>query len=56
MVPLQDLLGLGVDTVMNRPGTAEGNWIWRFRENDLTPELAAELKGWTALYGREPYS
>ena len=29
VVPAQDLLGLGSDSRMNTPGTAEGNWAWR---------------------------
>src|SRR5690606_38025109 len=28
--PLQDVLGAGSDERMNRPGTAAGNWGWRF--------------------------
>ena len=28
VVPMQDILGLGPEAVMNRPGTAEGNWSW----------------------------
>jgi 4-alpha-glucanotransferase len=30
IIPMQDLLGLGNDARMNMPGTAEGNWSWRF--------------------------
>ena len=30
IVPLQDLLGLGSEARFNTPGTAEGNWTWRF--------------------------
>src|SRR5207249_6522724 len=29
ITPLQDVLNLGKDARMNRPGTAEGNWRWR---------------------------
>jgi len=28
--PLQDIIGLGSEHRMNTPGTAEGNWAWRF--------------------------
>jgi 4-alpha-glucanotransferase len=38
MVPLQDLLGLGREARMNVPGSAEGNWRWRFTENMLSAE------------------
>lgn len=53
--PLQDLLGLGAEGCMNRPGKAQGNWTWRFREDDLNSTLAPELKDLTELYGREPF-
>ncbi|WP_373047775.1 4-alpha-glucanotransferase [Vulgatibacter sp.] len=43
-VPLQDVLGLGSEARMNRPGTAEGNWEWRFTRRDLTNSLAARLQ------------
>lgn len=32
IVPMQDILGLGSEARMNRPGTAEGNWGWRMRK------------------------
>ena len=44
LVPLQDVLGLGTEARMNRPGVAEGNWEWRFRERDLTPDHATRLR------------
>jgi len=53
--PLQDLLGLGEDACMNRPGRAEGNWGWRFQDEDLDKALASDLKRLTDLYGREPF-
>lgn len=39
----QDLLSLGSEARLNTPGTAEGNWRWRFREgalDDVTERLA----------------
>src|SRR5262249_24715595 len=32
MAPLQDVLNLGNDARMNRPGSADGNWRWRSTE------------------------
>ena len=52
--PLQDILGLGSDARMNRPGKAEGNWTWRFDERTLAPALAARLAELTQTYGRGP--
>ncbi|HEX2202930.1 MAG TPA: 4-alpha-glucanotransferase [Longimicrobium sp.] len=54
ILPLQDVLGLGSDSRMNTPGTAEGNWRWRFAEGALTPELAARLRELTRASGRLP--
>jgi 4-alpha-glucanotransferase len=52
IVPAQDLLGLGSEARMNRPGVPEGNWSWRLREGALGPELAARLARLCRLYGR----
>jgi 4-alpha-glucanotransferase len=34
IVPLQDVLGLGSDARMNVPGRSEGQWRWRYVEDD----------------------
>lgn len=47
MIPMQDLLGLGSEARMNRPGTPTGNWRWRCRTGALTPELARRLRALT---------
>jgi 4-alpha-glucanotransferase len=52
MVPMQDLLELNGDHRMNLPGTAEGNWSWRFEWSVVKPGLAARVKRMVALYGR----
>jgi 4-alpha-glucanotransferase len=44
VIPLQDLLGLGPEARMNTPGTTRGNWRWRMKEVDLTPDLAARVR------------
>jgi 4-alpha-glucanotransferase len=43
IVPAQDVLGLGSEAQMNRPGTAQGNWQWRLERGQLTDELAERL-------------
>lgn len=55
LFPMQDVLGLGTEATMNRPGTAEGNWVWRYREEDLSPDAASRLRFLSRLYGRWPY-
>jgi 4-alpha-glucanotransferase len=54
IIPLQDVLGLGTQARMNYPSTGEGNWIWRYRGEDLTEELSDRLKNLTKVYGRAP--
>jgi len=52
IAPLQDVLGLGSDARMNRPGTVEGNWRWRLRRGALTAELAGRLRQLTVAHRR----
>ena len=52
VVPLQDILGLGSEARMNTPGRAAGNWLWRARAEDFSPELAARLRRLARLTGR----
>ena len=54
IVPLQDVLGLGSEARMNRPGTTTGNWRWRFASDMLSDEIRARLKELTTLYDRAP--
>jgi 4-alpha-glucanotransferase len=54
--PLQDILGLGSEAMMNKPGTSDGNWAWRFEPGMLTDEIGDRLKFWTETYGRLPRS
>jgi 4-alpha-glucanotransferase len=56
LVPLQDVLGLGSEARMNRPGTATGNWVWRFSPGALTDAPAHRLRALTAAAGRLPAS
>ena len=50
--PAQDILGLGDDARMNRPGTTVDNWVWRLEEGQLTAGLAARLRAATERAGR----
>jgi 4-alpha-glucanotransferase len=54
IVPAQDVLGLGSDARMNRPGKTYGNWSWRLERGQLTDELAARLLAETARGKRLP--
>ena len=52
VIPLQDILGLSTEARMNRPGTSEGNWEWRFTHEQLSPEILARLKRETEIFER----
>jgi 4-alpha-glucanotransferase len=52
LFPLQDVLGLGSEHRMNRPGTADGNWRWRFDWPMLHADAATWLARITLAAGR----
>jgi 4-alpha-glucanotransferase len=52
VVTAQDVLGLGSEARMNRPGEVEGNWSWRLKPGELTTELAVRLREAAARGGR----
>jgi 4-alpha-glucanotransferase len=45
IVPAQDVLGLGSEARMNRPGRTGGNWRWQLERGALTSALARRLHG-----------
>jgi 4-alpha-glucanotransferase len=50
--PMQDLLGLGAEARMNRPGKKDGNWQWRLFPEQLAPPLSRRLLEMTRGCGR----
>ncbi len=52
IIPMQDILELGSEHRMNTPGTTTGNWTWRFRWDQVTPELSEKLKHLVKLFNR----
>jgi len=52
IVPMQDILSLDTDARMNTPSLASGNWQWRFKWDQVTPEIKDRLKRFTELYQR----
>ncbi len=54
IAPLQDVLSMGSDARMNRPGIATGNWKWRFRLDQFRPESIQRMAELTTLYNRVP--
>jgi 4-alpha-glucanotransferase len=54
VIPLGDVLGLGAEGRMNIPSKPDGNWAWRFRRDDLKPELAQKLAELAVACDRAP--
>jgi 4-alpha-glucanotransferase len=52
MVPAQDVLGLGSESRMNRPGEVYGNWQWRLERGALTEALAERLRATASQHSR----
>jgi 4-alpha-glucanotransferase len=52
IVPMQDVLGLDTDSRMNTPGTATGNWNWRFSWSQIRTNYKVFLKKITEKYNR----
>jgi len=44
IIPVQDILGLGSQARMNRPGVARGNWDWRLRPGEIPDDAQQELR------------
>lgn len=53
VVPMQDLLGLGSEARMNRPGRSSGNWRWRLAPDWPAAEVAERLRAATHDFARD---
>ena len=53
IIPLQDILSLPETCRMNTPGTATGNWLWRFQTDSISEEIKVGLKELSHLYSRD---
>jgi 4-alpha-glucanotransferase len=53
IIPMQDILGLDGASRMNFPGTIEGNWQWRYYDDQLTPEIEKQLLSMTETFNRQ---
>lgn len=52
IIPMQDVLGLDTDARMNTPGTASGNWDWRFAWPQIRSNHPHFLKQITKRFNR----
>ena len=52
IVPLQDILCLDNEARMNYPGTVGGNWLWRYKREDITKGMEEKLAILALKYNR----
>ena len=52
VIPMQDWLGYGNESRMNRPSTSGENWKWRMLPGEFSEELREKIRRTTLLYGR----
>lgn len=53
IITMQDILGLGAEARMNKPGAMGGNWQWRMKDEAVFKDGTAEkLAKLARLYGR----
>jgi 4-alpha-glucanotransferase len=52
IIPAQDVLGLGSEARMNRPGRVRGNWTWRLERGQLTSALSTRMRERAEAHGR----
>lgn len=54
IMPMQDVLGCGAEARMNTPGSAAGNWAWRFDDSAWQHPGGQTLLHVTRLFQRHP--
>ena len=54
ITPLQDIIGIGEEGIMNIPGSTSGNWTWRVTSDQIPINRVDELKELNRLFGRLP--
>jgi 4-alpha-glucanotransferase len=52
LIPMQDILGTGSDTRMNKPGSQSGNWAFRFSWDQVAPDTSQRLRTMVSVYDR----
>jgi 4-alpha-glucanotransferase len=52
IIPVQDLLDLGVEGRMNTPAVPDGNWGWRLLPEQFKIAEHTDFAHWTECYGR----
>jgi 4-alpha-glucanotransferase len=53
IIPIQDILGLGVEHRMNNPSVIGGNWKWKLAPEQMDYSISSKLKEMIEIYGRK---
>jgi 4-alpha-glucanotransferase len=54
IIQAQDIPGYGEEFRMNRPGTAEGNWRFKLKQDSISEKMVLKLQRMGQIYGRLP--
>lgn len=52
IIPMQDILHLDAQAMMNIPGSSKGHWSWRMTYDEISVTRAVELKALNEIFGR----
>jgi 4-alpha-glucanotransferase len=52
IIPMQDILGLGMASRMNIPSVETGNWTWRLKKNQIKVKTEKKLRKLSEITGR----
>lgn len=52
VILLQDILGLDAGVRMNKPASAEGNWLRRLKDDRSADDSRDRLADWAEMVGR----
>lgn len=53
VIPMQDILGLGEEAIMNKPGnSSDNNWTWRLTDSEFQQIETGKLKELNQVFGR----
>ncbi|MCD7944570.1 MAG: 4-alpha-glucanotransferase [Clostridia bacterium] len=52
IIPIQDILGYGADTRMNKPGIADNNWSFRISKEQLESVNTARYRRFCSIFAR----
>ncbi len=53
VIPMQDILGMGEEAIMNRPSINDGNWKWKLKNSDIQIKYQKYLYGISTFYNRQ---